>query len=319
MSNSFLSPALPTIAVEIARHRVSAAAIASRGGGLSVTAHAMEPLPPGAVVPTLNAANIVDRKVVSRSLAQVFERMGSRPKRVALAIPDSVAKVSLLRFEKVPSRAHDLEELIKWQVRKAAPFRIEDAQLSYIPGLKTPDGATEFVVVLARKDIVREYEAACEDAGAQAGIVDLTTFNVINAVLTAPQAPADDWLLVHVTPEDATMAILRGSALVFFRNRIADGEAGLADLVHQTAMYYEDRLSGAGFGRVVLAGGGSPATQGAQDADYLRRALEERLGLSVDAVDPRAAATLMDRIIANGELLDALAPLVGLMARDRAA
>ena len=320
MSNSsFLSPALPTVAVEIARHRVSAAVVTSRGAALSVTAHAMEPLPPGAVIPALNAANIVDRKAVSEALGRVFERLGARPKRVALAVPDSVAKVSLLRFEKVPSRPRDLEELITWQVRKAAPFRVEDAQISFIPSLKAADGATEFVVVMARKDIVREYEVACEDAGAQAGVVDLTTFNVINAVLAGPQRPTDDWLLVHITPEDATMAILRGDALVFFRNRITDGEASLADLVHQTAMYYEDRLSGAGFGRVVLAGGGSPATQGAQDADYMRQALEQRLGLNVDAVDPRTAATLVDRITANGELLDALAPLVGLMARDRAA
>jgi type IV pilus assembly protein PilM len=238
---------------------------------------------------------------------------------VALAIPDSVAKVSLLKFEKVPTRAHDLEELVKWQVRKAAPFRIEEAQLSYIPGLETPDGSTEFVVVMARKDIVREYESVCEDAGAHAGVVDLATFNVIHTVLAGSQPPAGDWLLVHVTHDDATMAILRGGNLVFFRNRVADGEAGLADMVHQTAMYYEDRLNGAGFGRVVLAGGGSPAAQSGQDADYLRRALEQRLGTRVDGVDPRNAASLMDRISANAEVLDMLAPLVGLLARERAA
>ena len=204
-------------------------------------------------------------------------------------------------------------------MRKAAPFRIEDAQLSYMPSLKAPDGSTEFVVVMARKDIVREYEAACEDAGAQAGVVDLATFNVINAVLAGPQPPADDWLLVHVTQEDATMAILRGDALVFFRNRIADGEAGLADMVHQTAMYYEDRLSGAGFRPRRARGRRLAGRTGGQDADYLRRALEQRLGTKVDAVDPRNAATLMDRITANTELLDALAPLVGLLARERAA
>jgi type IV pilus assembly protein PilM len=319
LSRSFLSPAPPTVAVEIARHRVSAAAVAFRDGSLSITAHATEPLLPGAVVPSLNAPNITDSKAVVAALRRVFERIGTRPKRVALAIPDSVAKVSILRFEKVPQRTHDLDELVKWQIRKAAPFRLDDAQLSYMPGLKAADGSTEFVVVIARKDIVREYEAACEEAGVHAGVVDLSTLNVINAVLAGAQAPGDDWLLVHVTPEDATMAILRGDSLVFFRNRAADGEAGLADMVHQTAMYYEDRLSGSGFGRVVLAGGGSPATQDAQDADYLRRALEQRLGTKVDAVDPRTAATLMDRITANSELLDTLAPLVGLMARERAA
>jgi type IV pilus assembly protein PilM len=279
----------------------------------------MELLPPGMVAPSLNTGNIGDPKAVAAALRRVFEQIGARPKRVALAIPDSVAKVSLLRFEKVPQRARDLDELVRWQVRKAAPFRIEEAQLSYVPSLRAADGSTEFVVVMARKDIIREYEAACEEAGAQAGVVDLATFNVINAVLADPRAPADDWLLVHVTHEDATMAILRGDSLVFFRNHVADGEAGLADMVHQTAMYYEDRLSGTGFGRVVLAGGGSPAAQAGQDADYLRRALEQRLGTKVDAVDPRNAATLMDRITASSELLDALAPLVGLMARHRAA
>ncbi len=71
---------------------------------------------------------------------------------------------------------------------------------------------------------------------------------MINAVLAGPQAPAEDWLLVHVTQEDASMAILRGQHLAFFRNRAADAEGSLADMVHQTAMYYEDRLSGAGFG-----------------------------------------------------------------------
>ena len=295
------------------------AAVASRASALSVTAHAIEPLPDGAVVPALNAVNIQDPKAVGSVLRTIFERMGVRPKRVALAVPDSVAKVSLLRFEKVPARAHDLDELVRWQVRKAAPFRIEDAQLTYMPGHKSADGTTEFVVVVARKDIVREYEAACEAAGAQAGVVDLTTFNVINAALASPQPPAGDWLIVHVTPEDATMAILRGDSLVFFRNRVADGEAGLADLVHQTAMYYEDRLSGSGFGRVVLAGGGSSASQGAEDADYLRRALEDRLGTKVDSIDPRNAAALLDRISASPELLDTLAPLVGLLARERAA
>lgn len=261
--------------------------------------------------------NIADSKAVSAALGRVFDRMSIRPKRVALAIPDGVAKVSLLRFEKVPNRAHDLDELIRWQVRKAAPFSVEDAQLTYMQGQKAPDGSTEFVVVMARKDLVREYEAVCEGAGAQAGVVDLATFNVINSVLASSEPPADDWLLVHVSQEDATMAILRGQHLVFFRNRTADGEAGLADMVHQTAMYYEDRLSGAGFRRVILAGAGSP--ESGQDADYLRRELEQRLGTKVDAVDPRSAATLMDRIAANTELLDALAPLVGLLARERAA
>jgi type IV pilus assembly protein PilM len=299
--NSFLlSAAPPTIAVEIARYRVSAATVSGRDAELTVNAHASEPLAPGVVMPSLNAANITDPRTVEDALRRVLDKLGSRPKRIALAIPDSVAKVSLLRFEKVPERSQDLEELLRWQVRKTAPFRVDDAQLSFVPGLRGADGSCEFVVVMARRDLVREYEAVCESVGAQAGVVDLTTFNVINSVLAGVQSPSGDWLLVHVAEEDATMAILRGSQLVFFRNHELDGEASLADMVHQTAMYYEDRLSGAGFARVILAGGPASAGSG-RGADYLRQALEQRLGTKVDSID------------------DARAALVGLIARERAA
>jgi hypothetical protein len=78
-------------------------------------------------------------------------------------------------------------------------------------------------------------------------------------------------------------------------------------------MYYEDRLKGGGFGRVMIAG----AAQLPGGADSVRRGLEERLGVSVDAVDPRGAAALQDRIGASADLLDTLAPLVGMLMRER--
>ena len=49
----------------------------------------------------------------------------------------------------------------------------------------------------------------------------------------------------------------------------------------------------------------------------MRRSLEERLGRRVETVDIRlAAATLTDRIAAGQAMLDALAPLVGLLVRE---
>jgi hypothetical protein len=85
--------------------------------------------------------------------------------------------------------------------------------------------------------------------------------------------------------------------------------------VHQTAMYYEDRLKGAGFSRVLLAGG--TVVPGGVEA--LRRNLEERLRITVEALDPRTTATLTDRISASPDLLDGLAPLVGILVRERKA
>jgi type IV pilus assembly protein PilM len=302
------------VAVEIAASRVSAASLEIRGGRPVVAAHATEALPEGAIVPTLTAANVHNRAAVTAVLGRVLERVG-RPRRIGLIVPDSVAKVSLVRFEQVPARAADLDQLIRWQVRKAAPFAIEEAQVSYVAGARHADGQ-EFIVTLARRDVITEYEEVCAAGGAHAGIVDISTFNVINAVLASGSAPTDDWLLVNVAPDYASIALLRGPDVIFFRSRTADSEGTLADLVHQTAMYYEDRLQGAGFGRVMLSGA---SAMGSGDVEQIGRSLEARLGTSVVPVDALAAAALTDRIAAAPLLRDTLTPLVGLLLRDREA
>ena len=318
--SSFLSireASSPGVAVEIAAGRVSAATLDRRSQQNTLAAYAVEPLPDGALVPSLTAANTHDRPVVVGALNRVLERVG-RPRRVGLIVPDSVAKVSLVRFERVPPRTQDLDQLVRWQVRKAAPFSIDDAQVSYVPGIRAEDGQ-EFIVTSAKRDVVNEYESLLADAGVHAGIVDLTTFNVINAVLAGRSAPTADWLLVNVAADSASIAILRGPHPIFFRNRPAESEGSLADLVHQTAMYYEDRLKGGGFTRVILAGAATAGAQQTGDIEDARRSLEERLATAVETVDPRPAAAFSDRISAAPALLDTLAPLVGLLMRDREA
>jgi hypothetical protein len=49
----------------------------------------------------------------------------------------------------------------------------------------------------------------------------------------------------------------------------------------------------------------------------MRRSLQRRLTTPVETVDPRSVASLTDRISASPALLDTLAPLVGLLLRDR--
>jgi type IV pilus assembly protein PilM len=313
---SFLVSAPPSVGVEIASDRVTAVALGRQGGSHTVAGYAVERLMPGVVTPALNSVNIQDEEAAATAVRSALEKLGTRARRVALVVPDTAAKVSLLRFEKVPG-ASDLDQLIRWQMRKAAPFKPEDAEISWVPASALPEGGREFLVTLARRDIIESYERACAAAGAQAGIVDLATLNLINAVLAAPAAaPSEDWLVVHVAPDYATLAIVRGRDLIFFRTRQLETDADLADLVHQTAMYHEDRLGGSRFARVVLSGA---SARGADAGERARKGLEERLGVRVEPLDFRGGAAMVDRIAAGAELLDVLAPAVGVVLRERVA
>jgi hypothetical protein len=58
---------------------------------------------------------------------------------------------------------------------------------------------------------------------------------------------------------------------------------------------------------------------GGEDAERLRRLLEERIGMRVEPIDFRPAAEMRDRITPSPEFLDMLAPAVGVLLRDRVA
>ena len=102
---------------------------------------------------------------------------------------------------------------------------------------------------------------------------------------------------------------------MFYRHRDAVDEEPLSALVHQTAMYHEDRLGGSRVrARVALRrrpGAGPRTLRGENRA-------------SGSACRPRPstcgrAAALRSRIGASTDVLDALAAPVGVLLRDRRA
>jgi Tfp pilus assembly PilM family ATPase len=311
-TSGLLASAAPSIAIEIAQSHL---AVVSLDGGRepAISGYAVEPLAPGVVTPALNAPNVLDAAALTSALKGALQKVASRARRAALVLPDTAAKVSLIKFEKVPAKSSDLDQLIRWQIRKAAPFRIEDAQVAWFAGAAV-GGGREFVVTVARRDIVESFERICDAVGVHAGLVSIASFSLINAQLAVAGQQTADWLLVHVASDYVTLAVVRGPDLVFFRNRAIGAEADLADMVHQTAMYHEDRLGGGGFSRVVLAGA---SFAGADQAERLRRGIEERLRGRVELLDIRGAVSLRDRITVTPALLDALAAPVGVLARER--
>ena len=307
----FISSAPPTVSVEIAANRVSAVSFgeSSRKGSVSLV---VEPLPAGVVTPRLNGTNVADIDKLAEVLVSVLGRLPGRPRRVALAVPDCAAKVALVRLDQVPSRVVELEKLLHWQARKTAPFRSEDTQLAYVGGVQTKSGGREFALALMRRDVIEEYEAACTRAGVHAGIVDLSSFGLINAVLASGASHQGDWLLVHAASGYCSLAVVREGKLVLFRVRLSDGTEELVDVVHQTRMYYEDRLAGAGFCNAYLFC--DVEAIGAEKARELRLTLESGLGIPVEDVALSIPLASLGYASEHTEL--AIAP-VGLLWRER--
>jgi Tfp pilus assembly PilM family ATPase len=274
-----LAPPEPEVAIEFAPGRLTDARLGKDGQSIAASA-VSETLLAGAIVPSLIAKNIEQPTVVIAALKKALERGGfGHPKRVALVIPDSAARVSLIPLETVPARPSDLDQLIRWHVKKATPFPIEDAVVSY--SASTPDiNGTTYIAAAASRAVVMEYESIADSAGAEAGVVDVASLSVMNAVIATGQAPQGDWLLVCLAPDSTTLAIMRGQSLVFHRHRVNVDDEPLSALVHQTAMYYEDRLGGTQFQRVVLSGGATDTIR-----ELAKREIGDRLQTPVHTLD----------------------------------
>ena len=312
MTRSLFAPTPPRVAIDIASGRVTVAELSKGGSGLVVSSYATEALPAEAVRPALTTSNIGNRQAVVDGLKRALDRAGLRStRRAALIVPDSVARVSLLSFDEVPAKPADLDQLVRWQLKKTTPFPIEEGVVTHSIVQRTGAAGTVAAMV-ARRDVIGEYEAIANSVGVHAGIVDLASLNVMNTVIGAGAATSGDWLLVSLAAEATSLAIARGSSLLFYRHRTAVDEESLSSLVHQTAMYHQDRLGGAKFSQVWLSGADSAAGGG----DRAAKELADQLGVAVEAVDVRRAATLKSGAT-DARALDALAAPVGVLLRER--
>ena len=175
---SWLASPPPDAAVEIAPTRVSAATMTSRRRSAWRSSHTPSKASRATrSTPRSRRRTSPTAQPWSAGLRAVTGRLASRPARVALIIPDVAAKVSAdpLRTRACEARRSGSAGALADAQGGAVPDR-RGLLSAYTPGARGPDGSGEFVVVVARNDVVKGYEDVCSDAGLHAGLVDIATF-----------------------------------------------------------------------------------------------------------------------------------------------
>lgn len=240
----------PLIACEIAGDFVAAARW-THGAGLD--GFAVEPLPPGSIVPTPVEVNLIEPAEVRAAVGRVFSRLRARNEDVALLLPDSVIRVFVLHFDTFPRKPEEAIPILRWRLKKSVPFEAEETLISYMRQTPREDGV-DIVTGLARLRIVREYESLVESVGMSPGVVMSST---LAALPLLPDGRPS--LLARVSGTTLTTAIVREGILCGYRcislpidSRSVSPQA-LLDEIYPLAAYYQDSWS-EGIAQVRLAG-----------------------------------------------------------------
>ncbi|MFZ0634371.1 MAG: hypothetical protein WA755_05505 [Candidatus Acidiferrales bacterium] len=243
----------PAAVCEIAADHVAVARWSARGANLE--AGGVEALESGAINPSPVETNIPNCGAVQSALRRLIDRFALHGQDLALLLPDPVVRVFILPFEMLPRRADEAVPLLRFRLKKSVPFDVEDTVISW---MRQParNGGLEIITAVARKPMVREYEAAIEAVGGKPGVVLSSTLACM-PLLDESGAT----MLVRVGGKSLTTVIVRGGILCVYRaTEMAADVAQLefqaiVDEIFPAVAYYQDTWGGE-LDRILLAGFG---------------------------------------------------------------
>lgn len=315
-----LRPGWPPVALELDRGDLSCVRLRRRGGKSALESHAVRTMRSHAVGSSIFRPNMGDPEELTAKIRELLEATGTKPGRVSLVLPDNLAKVSMVTLPERPASRKQLDEVLRFKLRRAVPFRLEDAVFSW---QVIPDATRETTVLVAvmLRSVVEQYEWVVESLGAKPGLVDLCTpslFNLCRGEIAAASSDGQDVALFNGARTYFSLLIVKQGRPIFFRCKTLlagdDDEApagfsrtALSRELVTSLSYYQEKLGGQGIGTVFVRSVSEPM-------EVLSEILERSGYGRAVPVDPAAALDLGEGVRLDPELAQRIAPAVGAAA-----
>jgi len=243
----------------------------------------------------------VDQEPLKTLLHSLRERVGGC-RRPSVVVPTSWVRVHLLDFDEVPGRRAELEDVLRWRLKKLLPIRPAELRID-AQAEKAPDGAWRVLSVAGVARAWEELESAFDAAGMQPVLLTPSIFALGEAV---PREPGTR-MLVQVEPGMmAIMARIDGRLGLVHTRLLPPGDRALAVMIRElkmTRLFLMERLGIEGPVEVI------PVEMGDGGSGALHGACEEVEGFEV--LPPPPLPPCQGIAESNAAALSVVAPVVG--------
>jgi hypothetical protein len=274
-----LDPEYPLVALEVRARSLGAVRLTRARGGFALGAAASLSLPEGALGLSMVQGNILDPGAFREALKGVLERAGiPLSGTIGLVLPDPVARVYIAEAaEFLGKRSEEVEELLRFKLRKAVLFEMKDARLSIqMPEPQAPEGVV--IAVAIANNVLEGYEQALSDLGLRPGLVELAGL----AMLDTAKTRGGDCLVVNWDDGYVSLLLTRRGRAALVRTlsgEAASTEDDIVRLVANTVLYYGERLGGTELERVFVRSTVIPAASAVE-------LLREPAGMTPEILNP---------------------------------
>ncbi len=249
MARSNQSTIRPSLACEITPDRVITARASKNAQQLEMITSRR--LAEGALKPAMSGGNVLDSTALTNAINSALAAVGGNSRDVIAIVPDAAVRVLLLEFETLPAKLQDAEAVVRFRLKKALPFDVEQAALSY--EARRVGQSVQVVAAISPKEVVAEYEAAFRAAGYTPGVLLPSSLAALGMV--EGETPT---LMLKVDPLSITVAAAEHQELRLMRtldNPRGEGVSAteLAEAVLPSIMFFEDTF-GARIERIFITG-----------------------------------------------------------------
>lgn len=255
-----VDPEPPGLGIDIRSDALSLVRLSDRRKTPEIDLSVTSPLAPGLVQLNMLEPNIVDEEGFRQALENIFLRSGvAGRKRVALSLPDYVARIAVNTIPEAPRSAAELTEFLKFRMKKSLPFGVEHARVAFE---RLPGPSPTFLTGVMHDSVVSQYEDLLASLGLQVGLIvpaSVSLLKLLQPVAENELAPGGDYFFVNVERDYFSVSLVRDRRTpILVRTlglRAGDnvtpyGEEDLLQEIIPTAIYYREKLAGKHLERV---------------------------------------------------------------------
>ncbi len=213
----------PVVGLDIGSSAIKAVELKASGKAWKVNAFGIEPLPPDAIVD----GAIIDGTAVADAIRRLFDRLGIKNKEVAASLSGNAVIVKKITLPAMTDA--ELATSITWEAEQYIPFDIQDVNLDYQVLSRPPKGTTagtmDVLLVAAKKETIADYTGVIAQAGRVPAIVDVDAFALQNAYEVNYGARDAIVALLNIGASAININIVRGAQSLFTRDVPIGGNA----------------------------------------------------------------------------------------------
>jgi type IV pilus assembly protein PilM len=256
-----VDPEPPGVGIDLRSDEISLVGLSARRRPPAIDVSFTTPLAPGLVQFRTLEPNIVDEAGFSKAIETALLRAGlGGRKRVALSLPDSLARVAVMELPSPPRSSAELRELLKFRMKKSLPFDVEEARIAFE---RLPAPVPTFLTGVMHEAVVSQYENVFARLGLQLGRVlpsSVGLLELLGPVARRELVPGADYFLVNAEREYFSVSLVRdrvcpalirtlGLRTEEGGDRIYSEDDFLQEII-PTAIYYREKLAGQSLARV---------------------------------------------------------------------